>query len=53
MASLSGDVLRGAHIGGGNQEGIANVPSIFDYLAQDSLKFSMKPGLRAALKVFK
>jgi hypothetical protein len=54
--SMVGTIFHGAHIGAGNRQTTSQettkLPSIFDYLAEDALKASLKPGVHAALKVF-
>ncbi|KAI3415729.1 hypothetical protein GPALN_005316 [Globodera pallida] len=42
--------VHGAHTGAGNQCS-TTLPSIFDFLAQDSLSGSMKPGIRSFLNL--
>jgi hypothetical protein len=49
-AMAAANILQGAHIGAGHQSN-TNLPSIFDFLAQESLQTSIKPGLLALFKV--
>ena len=53
QATMAGNILHGSQtsiqLNGGKSS--TNLPSIFDFLAQDSLRASLRPGIRAAVKL--